>query len=245
MSKMNHFSNNNEIDLFSLVSQLWNEKILVLSITLFFLAIGSIVTFLKKPAPIYQAYVNLSHINSEDKAKFDSIPFKEQLIPTSSLDDFIKTINSSSVKQNFIDTAQPSIKSKLYPNTNPLNQQSSLNRMLSYASNTSQSKAVFPYTVSFTGADPTITIAELERFMSLSSSSLLNNYKTSFEKLKHHEVAFLGQKIKHTHSKIQREVDSQITQLIEANTLKKQRLEIELQAAKSLYTKKLNDKRQL
>ncbi|WP_299178347.1 Wzz/FepE/Etk N-terminal domain-containing protein [uncultured Neptuniibacter sp.] len=234
MSEHTLSTQNDEIDLFQLIENLWKEKLLIILITFCFTLGGGLYAFFKTPT--YQASANLKQLEPESISQLKSLKLYSDIAPNSLLSEYVRLLNNPSFRQAFIDSANSDSK-QLYQADSSTLQQKMFSQRFSYTNHSSNKKSnsLFPYTITFKAHTPALASNELQRYIDTADTKLYESLKQRHSDIKQQKAKHIEHLIKTTKNRAINYRQDKITVLEAAHELKKLTIQSQLDAAKFSY----------
>ena len=232
---------NDEIDLFQLIENLWKEKLLIILITFSFVIAGGLYAFLKTPT--YQAHVSLAELKPEITSQLKSLRLYPEITTKPLLTEYVGLLNNSSFRQQFIDSADKENK-QLYLASSTTNQQKIFSQRFSYTDYSVNKKntALHPYSATFKAPSPELASSELQRYLDAAEAQLYTTLTKRHTSILNQKREHLIHLIKTARTQAEAHRKDRIVVLETAHELNKLRIHSQLNASKASYRATTKDR---
>jgi len=228
-----------EIDLFQLLENIWQQKALITLITLVCFIGGIAYAFLS--TPVFKASTHLKPIYSTTLKPLSSLPLYPELLTDSLLRELVKTLENKRFQQQFINTTDSALKEKLYPGTTIEEQiRAFSNRFKLVFSDTEE--ASYPYRAEFTAHSTNIAANELNKLLNSAAHYLIEDLQIRYKKGVLNETNRISQRTALLETKLATERTDEIIRLQESHNLELKQLKDQLAARQQAYLTSLNDR---
>ena len=233
-----------EIDLFELAENLWKQKLLIALVTLIVTAAG--VGYALLATPVYQASAYLLEPTVANVKPLTSLPLYKEVISESLLEDLAIQLNLPRFREDFVKDAGSNTE-LLYTGDTLVERLDALNKRLAITprKEKEQEENLFPYTVTFNAPSPSQAVAELNRFVTSASESLVREMAERYELAVDNEQKRIQQRIDLLEGKMREERMNKIVRLQEEHELKLKELTDELAERRQYYEAKLQGQDQI
>jgi len=228
-----------EINLFQLLENIWQQKALITLITLACLIVA--LAYVLLSTPVYKASTHLKPIHLTTLKPLSSLPLYSELSTSSLLLELAKTLENKSFQLQFINTTDSALKEKLYPGTTTEEQIKAFSKRFKLIVSNKE-KALHPYKVEFTASSANTVANELNKLLSSAAHHLIEDLQTRYKTGVLNETSRISQRIALLETKLAAERTDEIIRLQESHDLELMQLKDQLVARQQAYLTSLNDR---
>lgn len=242
MNTSNTLPSNDEIDLFQLIETLWKEKVFIGTITLVFSLTGLVFAF--AIPPVYQASTNLIPLQPETQKRLEQLSLYSSIAPSTPLSEYLQLLNSSDIKEAFIQEAGPEARKEIYVSKDKNINIENLSSNLNITNNQDKKKpqVIFPFTISMNAPSRSLAEKELNRYLDFAALNLQETYNDRYKKLRLLEVNKLEIAYQLENSQAESLRNNEITRLEETYRIARKETQLELNIAIDAAKKKHIDR---
>lgn len=234
-----HSQTPDEIDLLTLIENIWKQKTLISLITLLFLLVGIIVAYTTPPA--YKASISLRPIDQGSLKPLSSLTLYSEIAEEPLLRELLFTLETTSFREQFISTSDITLYKELYADSNRESKIRSFADHYKFIT-TDTKHSLFPYRIEFTAPSGESATNELNRLIDTAAASLHKNLQSRYALAANNEIVQIGQKINLLEEELAAERNDEIIRLQESHDLEIQKLNDQLIAYKQAYKTNLSDR---
>ncbi|MGB0205040.1 MAG: Wzz/FepE/Etk N-terminal domain-containing protein [Neptuniibacter sp.] len=231
MNTSNTTQSNDEIDLFQLIETLWKERLFIGIITLVFSLIGLVFAF--TTPPVYRASTNLIPLQPETQKRLEQLSLYSSIAPNTPLSEYLQLLNSSDIKEAFIQEAKPETRKEIYVSKDNNINIETLSSNLNITNNQDKKKpqVIFPFTISMNAPSKSLAEKELNRYLDFAALNLQEIYNARYKKLRLLEVNKLERAYKLENSQAESLRNNEITRLEETYRFAQKETQLKLNIA--------------
>lgn len=237
------FNQNDEIDLFELFENIWNQKWLVVCVTAIALILGGAFAFLSTPT--YQASAQLQAPLDSTLQELKTLHNFKELDSQQLLQAYLQALDSNEVKASFLKQMPEDLKNDIDTGMSFQAQLKALNQRLSINVPKKDDKSTYSFAtphVTLTTPSSGSAISGLNFYLSNARDYQLDEMKSEHARSKHNEVRRIDDRIELLTASEAMKREARITQLEEKHQLEVKQVQDQLKARKYQYNKMLNDR---
>jgi LPS O-antigen subunit length determinant protein (WzzB/FepE family) len=234
---------NDEIDLFELFENIWNQKWLIVVVTTVAVVLGGAFAFLSTPT--YQASAQLQAPLESTLQELKALQNFKNLDAQQLLQAYIKALDSNEVKANFLKQMPENLKNDLDTGMSLQEQLKALEQHLSITVPKKDDQSIYSFAtpqIILTTPSSASAISGLNFYLSNASDYQLDKMKNEHARSKQNKVRRIDERIELLTATEAMKREARIAQLEEKHLLEVKQVQDKLKARKYQYNQILNDR---